>query len=1338
MVKTARDGCAEGLVYGGGGREGIFIKEVVPESPASKSLKLKEGDQILSATVYFDNMSYEDAVQILEHAQAYKVKLCLKRKPSAADAEPAFESDIIPVTITFKLSDSFCDKQKNRDIKTFYCPVADEQRKLELSPTTSDTESPIKSQVALKGKKKHKMKLPGLTKRGRISSSEDPDTDAPTSTQLLSPECLESSSEETPQVYVAEDLKGKEGQFKMPHLGFSMPKVKGTRLNLSSSKKDVEVTLPKTSAKIKLPKAPKIDASLGEAEVFISESKVEVKKPDLEMKPLQSNVEIDGQGSKFKIPTLGMSMQKVKEPEIHFGLSKKDGHVTLPEAKAAVKVPEVVLKELSAKVEINAPEIKVEAKVNEASASRFKMPTFKLPKFGVGTPNVSVELPDMDKDVKIDGADIKFPDEGSTVDILAPSIYIDGPSMDMKTTAAEQNGKGSKYKMPNLGFSMKGPKIEDIDVKLPETTVDVKLPDVDLGKVDVSLPEAKVEFKKPEMDLQFKDVDISLLHAKVNLPNVELKESSAEVEMKAPKIEAPISSMKESPSTFKLPTFKFPTFGATTPNVSTEVPDIDKEIKIDGADMHISVPHTVVDEAEIKAEVHVKRASVGVEVDAKLTKPKFSLPRFSFSNPSVKAPELDTSLQDATVAIPEGKVEVRRGEVELPECEAEVEASKFKMPKFGISTPKVTGPESLSKKDVDVTLSEAKAEIKLPNVKVREPEEEIKASEIKIGTKGTKGSPSKYKMPTFKFPKFGVGNQSATIAMPDKDVNIDGADITIPKEVLRVDIAAPSIDIEGPSIEHEGKGSKFKLPSLGFSGPQIKGPDIDLSLSKKDVDVTLPEAKAGVQLPDVKLKDTSTAMQIKGPGIDVQTTNVEGSSAKYKMPTFTFPKFGSATPKVNMKAKGSELDVSGSKFKMPKFGISMPKVKGPEIDLRFSEKDVDVTLPEANAEVKLPSVEVKQPSATVDIKAPEIEAETDNVEGSSSKFKMPKFKLPKFGVGSRTATIEVIDIEGPSIDREGKGSKFKLPSLGLSGPQIKGPDIDLSLSKKDVDVTLPEATAGVQLPDVKLKDTSTEMEIKGPGIDVQTTNVEGSSAKYKMPTFTFPKFGSATPKVSVEVPDVDKDIKVDVTAPSIDTEGLSVDMKAKGSELDVSGRKLKMPKFGISMPKVKGPEIDLRFSEKDVDVTLPEANAEVKLPSVEVKQPSATVDIKAPEIEAETDNVEGSSSKFKMPTFKLPKFGVGSRTATIEVPHMDKDVNIDGADIKIPENVISVDIAAPSIDIEGPSIDREGKGSTFELPSLVEIKAPQIKIGTKGSPSKYKMPTFKFPKFGVGTQSATI
>lgn len=62
------------------------------------------GDRVLSATVYFDNMSYEDAMQILEHAQAYKLKFCLKRKPDISETEPALES-VIPVR-TFRMLQS--------------------------------------------------------------------------------------------------------------------------------------------------------------------------------------------------------------------------------------------------------------------------------------------------------------------------------------------------------------------------------------------------------------------------------------------------------------------------------------------------------------------------------------------------------------------------------------------------------------------------------------------------------------------------------------------------------------------------------------------------------------------------------------------------------------------------------------------------------------------------------------------------------------------------------------------------------------------------------------------------------------------------------------------------------------------------------------------------------------------------------------------------------------------------------------------------------------------------------------------------------------------------------
>lgn len=67
------------------------------KKPLKGFILVHAGDQILSATVYFDNISYDDAVQILEHAQAYKLKLCLKRTPDIKETEAAVESDVILV-----------------------------------------------------------------------------------------------------------------------------------------------------------------------------------------------------------------------------------------------------------------------------------------------------------------------------------------------------------------------------------------------------------------------------------------------------------------------------------------------------------------------------------------------------------------------------------------------------------------------------------------------------------------------------------------------------------------------------------------------------------------------------------------------------------------------------------------------------------------------------------------------------------------------------------------------------------------------------------------------------------------------------------------------------------------------------------------------------------------------------------------------------------------------------------------------------------------------------------------------------------------------------------------
>ncbi|XP_010784116.1 neuroblast differentiation-associated protein AHNAK-like, partial [Notothenia coriiceps] len=1555
--------------------------------------------------------------------------------------------------------------------------------------------------------------------------------------------------------------KGQGYKFKMPKFGISMPEVKGPAFHLGLSKKDVDVTLPEakvefnlpevkpklpsaemprvkgpyvdsslskkdtditftgTKAEIKFPKAPKMDVSIEKAEVFIPEAKVEVKKPEKEIKLSQTGIELEGNRGKFKMPKFGITMPTFEGPEIDSTISKTNIDVKIPEAKAKVELPE-------------APEIAVEIKPPEYESERDgKGSKFKMPKFGISMPKVKgpqidLSIPKKDKDATMPEAkaEVKLPD--------APKIDVDIKAPECE---AEMDVQGSKFKMPKFGITfpkVKGPEIDlsiskkDVDVTLPEAKAEVDLPEAPIIDVDMKAPKCEAEMdvqdgkfkmpkfgmkmpkvKGPQIDLSFlkKDVDVTIPEAKAEvelsgaptiavdmklpegeaemdgqgskfnmpkfgtsmpkvkgsetdfsyfrvtvpenkLPDVELKQPSAKVEIEAPEIEAQGSSKKGSPSKFKMPTFNFPKFGAATPNLSAEVPDIENEIKIGGADLHIAVPHTDVDAPDVKAEVRLPEIEVKhilgtvaieqqpeVEIDAKLKKRRFSMPRFSFSKGSVKAPEVDANVHDVNVAIPEGNVEVKGGEVEtkLPECEADVDrkgskfkmstfgitmpkvtgteidlslskkdvditlpeakaevqlpeikikqpsasveikaheidgkkigdfkgslskpkmptftvptfgaatskvsvdkpdvdlhidgatvdvtapsidteglsvdikakesdiersGSKFKMPKFGISMPRVKGPEldlSLSKKDLEVTLPKSKAEINLASVEITQPEVEIKAPEIKVATKDKEGSPSKFKMPTFKLPTFGVNIPSASVEVSekDKDIRIDGADITIPEEVLAVHITAPIVDTEDPSIviKTEGKESKFKLPSLGFSGPQIKQPDLDLGLEKKDMHVTLP-AKAEVNLPDVGLKEPSAQVDIKGPQIKMGEKGTEGSPSRFKMPSFKLPTFGVGTSSATVEVPDTDRDITidgtnitisgevlavdiagpsietkvpsvdktetqqeqkGSHFKLPSLGFSGPQIKLPDMDLSLSQKDIHVTKPEATADVKLPDVGLKKPSAEVELKGPEIKVVKKGSDGSTSKFKMPTFKLPKFGVSTSSAAIEVpntdkeikidgadikipeqvlaVHIQAPSIDTEGpsidikttgtehgeKGSKFKLPSLGFSGPQIKRPDIDLSFSKKDVDVTLPEAKAEVKPHQFGLKETTADIEMKSPEIKVEPKGKEGSPSKFKMPSFKLPKFGIGLPSATVALPDTDTDIKIDgsdiiipeevlsvhITAPSIDNEGPAIDIKTTGTEHEGKGTKFNVPSFGFSGPQIKRPDIDLSFSKKEVDVTLPETKAEVKLPKVELskvglKETLAEIEIKSPEIKVEPKGKDGSPSKFKMPSFKLPKFGVSLPSTTVALPDTDTDIKIDGSNITIPEEVLAVHITAPNIETKGTSIDikttvseHEGKESKFKLPSLgfsgtqtkrpdidlslskkdvdvtlpeskaevkipvvklkkpsaeVEIKAPEIKIATKGkegSPSKYKMPTFKLPTFGVGTPSATV
>ncbi|KFW00690.1 Neuroblast differentiation-associated protein AHNAK, partial [Fulmarus glacialis] len=60
--------------------DGVFVKRVQQNSPAAKMGVVKEGDQIVSATVYFDNLQSGEVTQLLNSMGHHTVGLRLQRK----------------------------------------------------------------------------------------------------------------------------------------------------------------------------------------------------------------------------------------------------------------------------------------------------------------------------------------------------------------------------------------------------------------------------------------------------------------------------------------------------------------------------------------------------------------------------------------------------------------------------------------------------------------------------------------------------------------------------------------------------------------------------------------------------------------------------------------------------------------------------------------------------------------------------------------------------------------------------------------------------------------------------------------------------------------------------------------------------------------------------------------------------------------------------------------------------------------------------------------------------------------------------------------------------------
>ncbi|KAF4084516.1 hypothetical protein AMELA_G00129590 [Ameiurus melas] len=317
-------------------------------------------------------------------------------------------------------------------------------------------------------------------------------------------------------------------------------------------------------------------------------------------------------------------------------------------------------------------------------------------------------------------------------------------------------------------------------------------------------------------------------------------------------------------------------------------------------------------------------------------------------------------------------------------------------------------------------------------------------------------------------------------------------------------------------------------------------------------------------------------------------------------------------------------------------------------------------------------------------------------------------------------------LQAPSADIHGLNGNLSLPGVkgGLAAPSVNG-----ELPQAQLKGSTPELTVGdggkFTMPTFGM----TGPKLKGANLDgsVSSPTLNSPEASYTTPAFKMPNFKGSSPDLDLNTPDVG------VNLPNAELKGPNLNAELPDVDIEGPSGKFNLPKtsWGLSKPKVKPP---------DADLSVPNLKADIKTPGVDVNLPDT--EVSSPEFGIDTPNLntDSPSAKFKWPKFKKPKGKVKGNLGGI-----DADVNTPELNLSAPK--MNADINAPNMDVDmnlpkakGPTIDAKAPDLKLSAPNVkgdigtpdlniktpdVDLKAPKIDAETR--PIKFKLP--KLPKF---------
>jgi hypothetical protein len=1023
-------------------------------------LLFPSGDQLLSATIFFDHMKYEDALKILQYSEPYKVQFRIKRKLSASKGEEGAvqhsqqgqenqvrsrlvrsKMALVTLEISFLCSVSTMSFRSQTTHTSLLFQDKDIADGCMETPTKTLEEAGDRERLISKSRDGHHRRtqdrfswpkfqtLRSKQRAGPRRSHSSSEASEHRETRDMSPTSTDTEVHRTAD---RQERNTGEGRRRRRFLNLRFGMTSGQSPDTSEQKgKD--------------PKDRRGDAGALDG------------CPTQEDDTKDREVAVEGQ-RKDKKETTGYMSEKTTQKnmrENYYSMEKDiPGKIDLKTDRHQKKKKQDKKQEKQTKL--------LQQRGEHTTGLRWEDSWEEVESLEIGIARLSL------KDT---------PEENMEVNIQVPSAKLEGELTlaDKDVVAKDSKFKMPKFKMPSFGVSAPGkPSLEaSLEVGAPKVEADVAPPQV---QGDLKTPDLSVQL--PSADLELKAGQVGVKLPEGQLPEAELPAAQAAA--------AAGAGLKGHLPKVQMPSLKMPKVDLKGPHVDLKGPKVDvKYPQVDMFDHHDSVrtPNQVgffPFSDQVGNSRDISTSSCHDSTDAGLSPPFVpSQSLLSYVRPSLSIVDSPHESQGST----------------LPPFTARVLFPKFHRPKFTLSLPPSESENVLSETEsqavvhsfvtahtlsgsvVPQVLSSDAAACSVVGVSSSQPSLSQPPEAPKQEAKDTS-----FKLPSVKLPSFNWSPKKAAESTGDsQSQETPTPSLSLSSMEMDSQIQSSVSIVESPQhAPLEKDVEKGRSRKLSFSMPRLALPKIKVSKGTASVPhgdmrpslsgttsggdlVVVETAVSDAHVGDTHSKDVTTELHVRSP-----STTAELVRSKTELPS----------SKDDLNVRGDSKSLMTVSASQPFGELVPPRTEGP----------------------LQPSGRQRDNACTMETPEMDPTAKETSTDSNERRFKMPKFRVPGFRRSSSKERDRLGEQEAT------QKSQTQVISIPLEAEEKAAACVQLSHvpeSKVEAHISLETPEEGTSVKPVESPTYAdvVKRDLHGTGSRMHSSTVEHSHTHLSTPEF---------------------------------------------------------------------------------------------------------------------------------------------------------------------------------------------------------------------------------------------